>query len=166
MPISSTFTARRAASTVTACVPFAFGAVRALQTGTDFRYLAMALAELAGAALALAVTRSRSTTIAAVAAGLVATVSGVLLAVARGTRLGPGLLIVASGFGLCMAVAAALAHHSSRECGAIGILFPHTASFIDRRYHGNRAVTRRVLTYAVCPAARPTVNCGSIPITR
>src|SRR3954470_18664227 len=115
MSISATLRARRAAATVMAAVPFAFGAIRAFQTGTDFRYLAIALAELTGAALALAVTRNRSTMTATLAAGLMATVSGGLLAVARGTRFGPGLLVVAAGFGICMAVAARLAHQSSRR---------------------------------------------------
>jgi hypothetical protein len=115
MSLSATLTARRAASTVIAAVPFAFGAIRAFQTGTDLRYLAIALAELTSAALALAVTRRRSTMTAGLAAGVLATVSGVLLAVARGTRFGPGLLIVASGFGTCMSVAAMFAHQSSRR---------------------------------------------------
>jgi len=113
MSISATLRARRAAATVMAAVPFAFGAIRAFQTGTDFRYLAIALAEVTGAALALAVTRSRSTTTAVVAAGSVATVCGVLLALARGTRFGPALLIVAAGFGTCMAVAAMFARQSN-----------------------------------------------------
>ena len=89
-------------------VPFAFGMVRAIRTGHDVRYVYVALASLLGAA-AVWVAGNRFSKALSVAVSLsalsflAATLSGITVAVLLGTRLGPGLLIVASSFGLCCA---------------------------------------------------------------
>jgi hypothetical protein len=91
-----------------AALPVAFGLIRAAQTGTDLRYIWLALAALLGAVAVVAIGRgSRDTplrVVALAAAALaVATFLAILTALLLGTRLGPGLLVVASSFGLCCA---------------------------------------------------------------
>lgn len=90
-------------------LPFLFGLLRAGTTGNDFRYLWVAAASLAGAAVFTAAMgrRMRRPRVALalsagsfVVAALCATAAGVLL----GTRIGGGLLIVASSFAFCCAV--------------------------------------------------------------
>jgi len=90
-------------------MPFAFGLIRAIETGTDVRYVWVALAAMAGGMLAIArARRSRlalapATMAAAVflASAALATGAGVLV----GTNFGPGLLVVAAGFAICYAAA-------------------------------------------------------------
>src|SRR3954468_21516195 len=89
-------------------VPFAFGLIRAVRTGYDFRYLWMAFASLIGAAGIIAISRgSRRPVPIAFALSAAAFVSSTLLAMVAamllGTRMGPGMLVVAASFGLCFA---------------------------------------------------------------
>ena len=88
-------------------MPFAFASIRAIQTGRDFRYFLIAIAGLLGAAAAVAIGRAYTTgTFAmAMAAFVAAAFLSVLAAMAIGTRLGPGLLIVATAFAACFAAA-------------------------------------------------------------
>ena len=100
-------------------VPFAFALVRAVRTGDDLRYLWVALAALLGAALAVAMGKARRTRTslglgftAFVLATLFATAAALLL----GTHFGPGVWLVGSGCGGCLAVSSvlyALAHPRS-----------------------------------------------------
>jgi hypothetical protein len=79
-----------------AAAPFAFAAIRAVTTGNDFRYVWVALAAFCGAAAASAAVFACATTLAVIAALLL------------GTRLGPGILVVAAAFGGCLAMACLL----------------------------------------------------------
>jgi peptidoglycan/LPS O-acetylase OafA/YrhL len=99
-----------------AAVPFAFALVRAVRTGDDLRYLWVALAALLGATLAMAMGRTRRTWTSLglgftifVLATLFATAAALLL----GTQFGPGVWLVGSGCGVCLAASSvlyALAH--------------------------------------------------------
>jgi peptidoglycan/LPS O-acetylase OafA/YrhL len=95
-----------------AAVPFAFASIRVAQTGRDVRYFVVALAGLIGAlgTIVLGRARGRRPMVAAVAAGafVVATLLACVAAVLIGTKLGPGLLVVAASFGLCFAAAVLL----------------------------------------------------------
>src|SRR6185295_10002227 len=96
-----------------AAVPVAFAAVRAVRTGYDFRYLWVALASLLGASMVMvvgAVTSRRPNSAAALSAGVfvIATLLAVQAAWLLGIRVGPGSLVVGSGFGFCCAASCAL----------------------------------------------------------
>jgi hypothetical protein len=96
-------------SAVLAALPFAFALFRAVQTGTDVRYVWVALAAMAGGMLVTARVRGsrRPVSPQALAAAVFltavvfATGAGMLL----GTRLGPGLLVVTTAFAACFAAA-------------------------------------------------------------
>jgi len=92
-------------------VPFAFALVRAVRTGDDFRYLWVALAALVGATIAMAIGKARRTR-ASVGLGFRAFVLATLFATAAalflGTQFGPGVLVVGSGFGGCLAASSVL----------------------------------------------------------
>jgi hypothetical protein len=96
-------------STLAAAVPFAFALIRALTTGSDVRYLWVALASLVGAAVTATVVgglRSNARRlIAAPAIFVFATFMAVAAALVIGTRLGLGILIVGAAFGFWFAVA-------------------------------------------------------------
>ena len=94
----------RVLAVLVAAVPFAFGLIRFAQTGSDARYLVVAAASLAGAAVALKFARTARV----VAVFLAATVLAILAATLLGTRLGLGILVVAASFGFCFGVASAL----------------------------------------------------------
>ena len=95
-----------ALSFAAAGMPFAFASIRAIQTGWDFRYFLIAVAGLLGAAATVAIGRAYTGTFAMVMAAFVsAALLSVLAAMAIGTRLGPGLLIVAAAFAVCFAAA-------------------------------------------------------------
>ena len=104
----------KAVSFVFAAIPFAFGGIRAVQTGTDVRYLWVALGGMAGRMIAVAVSprlqRARRPFTVAAAVFILST--GLAVAVGRllGTMLGPGLLVVAAGFGGCFAASAWFSH--------------------------------------------------------
>ena len=96
-----------------AAVPVAFAAVRAVRTGYDFRYLWVALASLLGTSGVMMVgkaDRRRPSSVAALSAGVfvIATLLAVLAAWLLGIRVGPGSLVVGSGFGFCCAASCAL----------------------------------------------------------
>ena len=96
-----------------AAVPVAFGVVRAITTGDDFRYLWLAAAAILGS-LAVMWPGSRAPRPARVTAlrGVGAIVSGAVCAAAaalvQGATLGLGLAIVAVGFGICTGTGAVL----------------------------------------------------------
>ena len=94
-----------------AAAPFAFALIRLAQTGTDARYVAVALASGCGAAMAMAltrpVTRARFLRV-ATAVFIIATLFAVIAALLLGTRLGPGILVVATAFGFCFGAGCAL----------------------------------------------------------
>jgi hypothetical protein len=90
-------------------LPFLFGLLRAVTTGNDLRYLWVAAAALfgAGAFTAAARGRMRQPRVAlalSVGSFIVATLGATATAMLLGTRLGAGLLIVASSFACCCAV--------------------------------------------------------------
>ena len=91
-----------------AATPFAFALVRAVRTGNDLRYLWVALGSLGGAAVTTAVARRLSPALVATSVFVTSTLFAVLTALLLGTKLGPGILVVASGFGVCFAVASGL----------------------------------------------------------
>jgi len=101
-------------------VPFAFGAIRAITTGSDFRYIWMALAAALGLAAVTVTLRRRAQTqndILTRSAGVC--VLAAVLAAAAGYALGArssiSVWIVALSFGLCEAVGFALATLSRRN---------------------------------------------------
>ena len=98
----------QALALVSAAIPFAFALVRAVQTGNDFRYFWVALGGLCGAAATMAVARrydraSKAAVALPLAVFAMATLLAVLAALFIGTSLGPGVLVVGAGFGLCFA---------------------------------------------------------------
>jgi hypothetical protein len=103
----------RVAAAALAAIPLAFGSLRALQTGKDFRYLITAIASLATATIItrLVATRDREAVrplwrsmIALIGATIVA--AGV--AYGLGARSGPAIWFVALGFSVCMTASTAL----------------------------------------------------------
>ncbi len=96
-----------------AVVPFAFGLLRALSTGTDFRYLWVAISSFIGAAAVMKVGSARTTTsrlsLTLVAVVLViATLVAAATAFLVGAKSVPAVLVVALAFGLCWAASCAL----------------------------------------------------------
>jgi hypothetical protein len=101
----------QALSILFGAVPFAFALVRAVRTGHDLRYLWVALAALLGATIAMAMRKAhRTRTLQGL--GLTAFVIGTLLATAMalflGTQFGPGVVLVGSGCGGCLAASCVL----------------------------------------------------------
>jgi hypothetical protein len=97
-------------------VPFAFALVRAVRTGDDLRYLWVVLAALLGATIAMAMRKANRTRT-SIGLGLTAFVLATLLAMAMalflGTQFGPGMWLVGTGCGGCLAASSvlyALAH--------------------------------------------------------
>src|SRR5215467_12213332 len=89
-------------------MPFLFGLLRAATTGNDFRYIWVAAASLFGAAAFTAAAREqmRQPRIAlaySIGSFAVATLCATAAGVFLGTRLGAGLLVVASSFAFCCA---------------------------------------------------------------
>jgi FtsH-binding integral membrane protein len=94
-------------------MPFAFGVLRALTTGTDFRYLWVAIASSVGAngvlRLAKAGERTPRAVVALWAIALViATLLAGMVAYYVGARNSAALWIVALSFALCSATSASL----------------------------------------------------------
>lgn len=103
----------KALSIVFAALPFAFGLFRAARTGSDFRYFWVALASSCGAAAILMLTRQsgrglRIAVLLSAAAFVGATLCALFAALALGTTMGLGILVVAGSFGFCFAIAAGL----------------------------------------------------------
>lgn len=97
-------------SIVAAAVPFAFALIRAVTTGSDFRYFWVALASLLGAVTVVTVGRRYGGSPAAAFAAasgifVVATLFALAAALLIGTMAGLGLLVVAAAFGFWFAVA-------------------------------------------------------------
>ena len=96
-----------------AAIPFAFAIVRALQTGSDLRYVWVALASFVGAVAVMAIGRARQRTPAVVLAlSVVALIVAAGLAGAVAFAVGASSLlavgVVAVGFGGCHAASLAL----------------------------------------------------------
>jgi hypothetical protein len=89
-----------------AALPFGFALIRAVNTGYDLRYLWVALASLLGATIVMKLRRNggRAGLVLASAAFFMSTLLAVVMALLLGTRLGPGIIVVASAFGFCSAV--------------------------------------------------------------
>ena len=102
-----------ALAVVFAAVPVAFGLIRAVQTGRDVRYVWVAAAGACGAVVVTAIARAHgdSSTPVLVFCGsfLMSGVLALCAGLAVGTRLGPGLLVVAAGFAGCFSIASVLA---------------------------------------------------------
>src|SRR5512133_2671626 len=100
-------------------VPVMSGVIRAIRTGSDVRYLGLAGASLIGSA-AVMVIRPDTTEPVRVSVGraLGAVVAGAACAAAasllQGAKAGPGVAIVALGFGLCTGASVVLAFLSRR----------------------------------------------------
>ena len=98
----------RALAVAIAAVPFAFALIRAITTRHDVRYFWVALGSLVGgvSVMWLARTAGRSVRF-LVALAAASFAGGTLLAMTAalllGTRLGPGMLVVATSFALCTA---------------------------------------------------------------
>ena len=94
-------------------VPFAFALVRAVRTGDDLRYLWVAFAALLGAAMAMRRAQRMRTSLLGLTAFVLATLFAAAVALLLGTQFGPGVLLVGSGYGACLAASCvlhALAH--------------------------------------------------------
>jgi len=90
-------------------LPFLFGLLRAVTTGSDFRYLWVAAAALLGAAAFTAAAggrmrRPRVAVAYSLGSFIVATLGATAAAMLLGTRFGAGLLVVASSFAFCCAI--------------------------------------------------------------
>jgi hypothetical protein len=92
---------------VAAALPFAFGLIRAARTASDFRYLWVALASAAGAALVWKMAKGYPKPAAVALVLVVATAFGVLAGMLAGAALVP-ILIVGLAFGSCFAAGALL----------------------------------------------------------
>lgn len=100
-------------SIVFAALPIVFGLIRAITTGKDLRYVWLAFAALLGAAGVMALghanARQPTTRVAlSAAAFVISTLFAMLTALLLGTTFNPGMLIVASAFGLCCAASCLL----------------------------------------------------------
>jgi hypothetical protein len=96
-----------------AVVPFAFGLIRAHTTGSDFRYLWVAIASFIGVTVVMTVGSARartstpSLTLPALVL-LVATLAAAATAFLLGANSIPAVLVVALAYGLCFAASSAL----------------------------------------------------------
>jgi hypothetical protein len=100
---------RRALSFVLAAVPFAFALIRAIKTGTDFRYLWMAVASFVAAAAFVAIENVRSrrrevTTSMPLGVFVVVAVVAALTGYLLGARSSLGVWMVSVGFAFCWAL--------------------------------------------------------------
>jgi hypothetical protein len=97
-----------------AAVPFAFGLLRALNTGTDFRYLWVAITSFIAASAVMGAAKASSRTPLSLAAMVlvVATLVAAATAFLLGARSAPAVLVVALAFGLCWAASSTLYIHS------------------------------------------------------
>ena len=110
----------RVLSVLFGVVPFAFGFLRLVTTGTDSRYIWLALASLIGATVVMRLGKARRRSRSVVAALFltavaVSTLLAVLVAHLLGATAVLAILAVAIGFGMCSAISAALwaeTHHT------------------------------------------------------
>jgi hypothetical protein len=96
----------RALAVCFAAAPVGFGALRALTTGTDFRYLVTALAVLAAAAITFRVgaPRVRSRWMLSFLALALSTLVGSVVAIGQGATSIGAIGAVVAAFGLCVTV--------------------------------------------------------------
>ena len=101
---------RRILALGSAALPVGFGALRALTTGTDFRYLVTALASLAAAAtiFRFGLARVSSRWLLSGLALVACTLVGGLVAFAEGATSAPAVGVVALAFGLCFSASGML----------------------------------------------------------
>ena len=100
-------------SVLLAAVPVTFGLIRAINTGDDFRYLWLAGAAIVGSMVVMTLRAGASApahvspgrALGAVAAGAACAAAAAVL---MGARVGPGVAIVASAFGVCSGTSAVL----------------------------------------------------------
>ncbi len=104
----------RALSIALAALPFAFGAIRALKTGTDVRYLWVAVAAGLGALTVAQIAGRWRPAARALLAFLASGATGIGAALLLGTTLGPGILVVAASFAACFVAAILAAVFSGR----------------------------------------------------
>lgn len=93
---------------VSAATPFAFGLIHGLRTGSDYRYLWLALATMVGGVLAKRVVRRRGVLTTTLFVSVVATVFGVFASWLLGTAPSVVVLMVSVSFSLCVAGPTAL----------------------------------------------------------
>jgi len=120
MTISSAQLLMKALALVLLATPFLFGLLRLVTTGTDWRYLAVAIASTLGATVVLR-RRSQVTAVVRhlVAAFLSATILAAVAALAVGARSAVSVAVVSIGFALCsVAGAAILVRARARSSGA------------------------------------------------
>lgn len=92
-----------------AALPFAFALIRVVQTGTDTRYVWVALGAMVGGMIVTLVTRRfrrplHPVTLAA-AVFVMSAIVALAVALVLGTRFGPGVLVVTGSFAGCFASA-------------------------------------------------------------
>ena len=104
------------AAVLLGAVPVIFGVIRAATTGNDFRYIWLAGAAIVGSMLVLPPRRRAGHLSLWRACGTVAAgaVSAAAVAILTGAKAGPGIAIVASGFGFCTGTSGVLATLSRR----------------------------------------------------
>lgn len=107
----------RVLAVVFAATPVAFGALRALTTGTDFRYLVTALVSLAVAAMSFTLGASRVSSRSLLSCGalVAATVIGGAVAFGLGATSMAAVWLVAFSFGLCVTASGVLGLFASQE---------------------------------------------------
>lgn len=88
-----------------AIIPFLFAVLRAVSTGTDFRYawIALAAAVAAAAALVYGSRDGRSATAGFIVSLVASTIAACLTGFALGARSAPSVLFVGFGFAICEA---------------------------------------------------------------
>ena len=109
----------RALAILFGAIPFAFGLIRAIETGTDVRYVWVALAAMFGGMIVIARVRRSGRSLQPAALAVAVFVTSLFLAIGTamllGTRLGPGILVVAAGFAGCFAAAAVASVTAARR---------------------------------------------------
>lgn len=101
---------RKALSFVLAVIPFGFALIRAIKTGTDFRYLWMAVASFVAAAAFVAIEKERGrrrdvTTSMPLGVFIIVAVVAALTGYLLGARSSAGVWLVSVGFAFCWALA-------------------------------------------------------------
>jgi hypothetical protein len=112
----------RLLSFLLAAVPFAFGLIRAAQTGHDFRYLWTAAASLVGATVATAAVPARARApvarmARAAAAVAMSSIGAAMTAWLLGARSVPAVAVVSLAFGSCSSASRLLAGYRRNRAG-------------------------------------------------
>jgi len=108
--------AARAVGFVLASMPLCFGALRALTSGTDFRYVITAFVSLTAAGLTfrLSAGRMRSSWGRSFLALAVSSLAGAMAAFGQGASSAAAVGTVAGGFGICVTLGGMLGVFSRR----------------------------------------------------